>query len=107
MYEALAAAAKKLGSDVEYNASMSKYTSFKAGGKADLLITPDSISSLREIIAFCKANAIHYFILGNGSNVLVRDSGIDGAVIRLGVKLSKITLKDENTVVAEAGASLK
>lgn len=107
MYEALAAEAKELGSDVEYNASMSKYTSFKAGGKADLLITPDSISSLREIIAFCKANAIHYFILGNGSNVLVRDSGIDGAVIRLGAKLSKIALKDENTIIAEAGASLK
>lgn len=107
MYEALAAEAKKLGSDVEYNASMSKYTSFKTGGKADLLITPDSISSLREIICFCKENGISYFILGNGSNVLVRDSGIDGAVIRLGAKLSKIALKDENTIIAEAGASLK
>ena len=107
MFEALAAEAKKLGSDVEYNASMSKYTSFKAGGEADLLITPDSISSLREIICFCKENGISYFILGNGSNVLVRDSGFDGAVIRLGTKLSKITLKDENTIIAEAGASLK
>lgn len=107
MYEALAAEAKKLGSDVEPNAPMSKYTSFKAGGKADLLITPDSISSLREIICFCKENGISYFILGNGSNVLVRDSGFDGAVIRLGANISKIVLKDENTIIAEAGASLK
>lgn len=107
MYEALAAEAKKLGSDIEYNAPMSKYTSFKAGGKADLLITPDSISSLREIICFCKENGISYFILGNGSNVLVRDSGFDGAVIRLGSAFSEITLKNENTIIAEAGASLK
>lgn len=107
MYEALAAEAKKLGSDVEYNASMSKYTSFKTGGKADLLITPDSISSLREIICFCKENGISYFILGNGSNVLVRDSGFDGAVIRLGSAFSEITLRNENTIIAEAGASLK
>lgn len=107
MYETLAVAAKSLGSDVEYDASMCKYTSFKAGGKASLLITPDSIPSLREIIIACKNNGIEYYILGNGSNVLVRDSGIDGAVIRLGSDISKITLLDENTILAEAGASLK
>ncbi len=107
MYKTLMALAKKLGAEVEENAPMSKYTSFKAGGTADLLITPVSVSSLREIILFCKENEIRYFILGNGSNVLVRDEGFDGAVIHLGAALSKITLKDENTIVAEAGASLK
>lgn len=107
MYETLAAAAKKLGSDVEYDAPMCKYTSFKAGGKASLLITPDSISSLREIIIACKNIGIEYYILGNGSNILVRDGGIDGAVIRLGADVSKITLLDGNTILAEAGASLK
>lgn len=107
MYETLTALAKKLGAEVEENAPMSKYTSFKAGGTAALLITPVSVSSLREIILFCKENEIPYFILGNGSNVLVRDEGFDGAVIHLGAALSKITLKDENTIVVEAGASLK
>ena len=107
MYKTLMALAKKLGAEVEENAPMSKYTSFKAGGTANLLITPVSVSSLREIILFCKENEIRYFILGNGSNVLVRDEGFDGAVIHLGAALSKITLKDENTIVAEAGASLK
>ncbi|MCH5169690.1 MAG: UDP-N-acetylmuramate dehydrogenase [Oscillospiraceae bacterium] len=86
---------------------MCKYTSLKAGGNASLLITPNSIPSLREIVVACKENEIEYFILGNGSNVLVRDGGIDGAVIRLGSDLSKITLLDENTIFAEAGASLK
>lgn len=107
MYETVAALAKKLGSDVEYNAPMCKYTSFKAGGAASLLITPNSIPSLQEIIAACKKNNTEYYILGNGSNVLVRDGGIDGAVIRLGSDISKITLLDENTIFAEAGASLK
>lgn len=107
MYKTLTALAKKLGAEVEENAPMSKYTSFKAGGTAALLITPVSVSSLREIILFCKENEIPYFILGNGSNVLVRDEGFDGAVIHLGAALSKITLKDENTIVVEAGASLK
>ncbi|MCH5188954.1 MAG: UDP-N-acetylmuramate dehydrogenase [Oscillospiraceae bacterium] len=86
---------------------MCKYTSFKAGGNASLLITPNSIQSLREIVIACKENEIEYFILGNGSNVLVRDGGIDGAVIRLGSDLSKITLLDETTIFAEAGAGLK
>lgn len=107
MYETLAAFAQNLGAGVEYNASMCKYTSFKAGGNASLLITPNSIPSLREIIVACKEHEIEYFILGNGSNVLVRDGGIDGAVIRLGSDLAKITLLDETTIFAEAGASLK
>lgn len=107
MYKALAVMAERLGAEVEFNVPMSKYTSFKAGGKADLLITPSNISSLREIIFFCNENSIRYFILGNGSNVLVRDGGFDGAVIHIGSALSKITLKGENTIIAEAGASLK
>lgn len=107
MYETVASLAKELGSDVEYNASMGKYTSFKAGGNAAFLINVNSISSLQKIIKACKESGVPFFILGNGTNVLVRDGGIDGVVIRLGAGVSKITLSDENTITAEAGASLK
>lgn len=107
MYEAIAAKAKELGSDFEYSAPMGKYTSFKAGGKASLLITVRNISSLSEIISACKKNGAEYFILGNGSNVLFCDCGFDGAVIRLSPFVSKIALLNENTIFAESGASLK
>lgn len=107
MYEALSSVANKLGADVEYNAQMSRYTSFKAGGKASLLITPKAVSSLPEIIKACKETNTEYFILGNGSNVLVRDGGIDGAVIHFGADISNVTLIGEDTIFAEAGASLK
>lgn len=107
MYETIASVAEKLNADVEFNAPMSKYTSFKAGGNAKLLVTLKSISDLPQIIGACKAQDAEYFILGNGTNVLVRDGGIDGVVIRLGSDVAKITLIDDNTISAQAGASLK
>lgn len=107
MYETVATLAKELGSDVEYNASMCKYTSFKAGGNASVLITVNSIPSLQKIIACSKKNGVPYFILGNGSNVLVRDGGFDGVIIRFSEGVSKITMAGGDTILAEAGASLK
>lgn len=107
MYETVVSLAKELGSDVEHNAPMCKYTSFKTGGNAAVLINVNSILSLQKIIKVCKEGSVPFFVLGNGSNVLVRDGGIDGVVIRMGAEVSKITLSDENTIIAEAGASLK
>ena len=107
MYEVVASIARELGAAVEFCAPMSKYTSFKAGGNASLLVTPKEISSIPEIIAACKDEGLPYFILGNGSNVLVTDGGIDGVVIRLGADVSNITLLDDTTLLCEAGASLK
>lgn len=107
MYEVVASIARELGAAVEFSAPMSKYTSFKAGGNASLLVTPKEISSIPEIIAACKDEGLPYFILGNGSNVLVTDGGIDGVVIRLGADVSNITLLDDTTLLCEAGASLK
>lgn len=107
MYETVVSLAKELGAEIEYNAPMSKYTSFKTGGNAEALINVNSVSCLRKIIKACKEGCVPFFVLGNGSNVLVRDGGIDGIVIRLGSDVSQITLTDENTIFAEAGASLK
>ena len=65
------------------NADMSEYTSFRAGGKADLLLVPDTEEELREALAEAKENG-DFIILGNGSDTLFRDGGFRGTVIKPG-----------------------
>ncbi len=61
---------------------MKKHTSFKVGGPADLLITPTTLEQVKDSIILCRNNSIPYYIIGNGSNLLVRDGGIRGVVIK-------------------------
>lgn len=107
MYKEIALFAENTGAEVISNAPMSKYTSFKCGGNASLLIIPDSCENLKNIIEFCYSKNISPLIIGNGSNLLVTDGGIDGVVIKIGSKTSKIELIDETTIYCEAGASMK
>ncbi len=107
MYKEIALFAENLGAIVEFNAPMKKYTSFKCGGNASLLITPDSVDSLQQIISFCHSKNVKPLIIGNGSNLLITDNGIENVVIKIGSKMSKMELVDETTICCEAGASLK
>ena len=70
--------------NVHTDADMSEYTSFRAGGKADVLAEPDSAESLKQLLAFLHTEDIPHFVLGNGTNVLFRDSGYHGVVVRIG-----------------------
>lgn len=81
---------------------MSEYTSFRCGGKADLLLIPDTIDELEEAI---NAGGASMLVLGNGSDTLVRDGGYRGTVIKLGDGFSKITIEG-NKVTAGAAALL-
>ena len=81
---------------------MSKHTTFKAGGKAKYFVTPDSFERLSELIGFLK-DKIDYYIIGNGSNLLVKDEGYNGVIVKIGQKLSNITL-DDKVMSCEAGA---
>lgn len=81
---------------------MSKHTSFHIGGKADLMLTPQNESTLSSIISACKKWDIPYYIFGNGSNILVSDNGIRGAVI-LTTAFSQIELVDSYTIKCGAG----
>ena len=65
------------------NAPMSEFTSFKIGGPADFLCSPQNLEELKLLLKFCRENEIPYFVLGNGSNLLVSDLGIEGIVISL------------------------
>ena len=81
---------------------MSKHTTFKAGRKAKYFVTPDSFERLSELIGFLK-DKIDYYIIGNGSNLLVKDEGYNGVIVKIGQKLSNITL-DDTVMSCEAGA---
>jgi UDP-N-acetylmuramate dehydrogenase len=83
---------------------MSNHTSFKVGGPAEILVYPTAYDMIRQIIHFCKESQINYFILGNGSNLLVRDGGIKGVVIKFS-KLNSIKV-EENKIIAQSGAKL-
>ena len=84
---------------------MSAHTTFKIGGNADLFITVNSVSELKSAINACKSNDIPYMILGNGSNLLISDSGIEGAVITLDGEFKDISCEGE-VITAGAGAKL-
>ena len=107
MYNEIALFAEKCGATVIKDAPMKKYTSFKCGGNASVLVIPDCVDSLKKIIDFCNSKNIKPLIIGNGSNLLVTDNGINGVVIKIGSDISKIELLDETTIRCEAGASLK
>lgn len=107
VYKEIALFAENLGAKIEFDAPMKKYTTFKCGGNASLLITPDTVESLGKIINVCHSKGIKPLIIGNGSNLLVSDNGIDGVVIKIGSQMSSIELLDETTIFCEAGASLK
>ncbi len=87
------------------NEPMSKHTSYRIGGPADVMLLPDNIEQIKKLISVCRENSVPFYVIGNGSNVLVRDGGIRGAVIKISNKLSKVTFSG-NTVKAEAGAIL-
>lgn len=93
---------------IEYieNCSLSSYTSFKIGGEADLLITPKTIEQLKTAILLCKEQNVPYMMLGKGSNLLISDKGIAGAVIHITPALGKMELVGENSIVCGAGVSL-
>lgn len=103
--EALEKYALSLECSAERGVSMKNYTSFKVGGPAELFLSPEDAGQTAKLVRFCEKEDIPVFVLGKGSNVLVSDKGIKGAVIFTG-KQCGITLTDENTVRAQSGASL-
>lgn len=89
--------------EYKFREKMSRHTTFKIGGEADCFVTVNSLENLSEILRFADKNGIPTFILGNGSNLLVSDIGIDGIVIKLNFD-NDITEKDG---VITVGADLK
>lgn len=95
-----------LGSDnVRLHEPMKKHTTFRIGGPADYYLCPHSTEEMQKILQICKENNIEFFILGNGSNLLVSDKGYRGVVIQLWKNFSDI-IAEEKTITVKAGALL-
>lgn len=85
---------------------MSKHTTFKIGGNARLMLFPESEEQTASVIKECRADSIRYIVIGNGSNLLVSDDGIDAVVIQMSKGMSQVKLIDDETIYAQAGAQL-
>lgn len=86
--------------------SLQKYTSFKTGGVAEIFVEPKSSSELMQVLKFCKRERKKIFVLGNGSNILVHDDGVEGVVIYLGGICFKQIKRYGVCVCSGAGMSL-
>ena len=85
--------------------AMSQHTTFKIGGPADYFLMPDKGEDVVLVLKICKEKDFPYFILGNGSNLLVGDCGYRGAVIQIYRNMSSVTVEG-NEITAQAGALL-
>lgn len=92
--------------NIKYNEPMSKHTSFKTGGNADYFIIAKKIEQIQQTIEFSKKNNIPFYIIGNGSNILVSDDGFRGIVLK--IDLDSIEIEEQDTTVTViVGAGVK
>ena len=105
-YQMLKNYAAELKCALRENEAMSEHTSFSIGGPADLFLEPANEETLSQLVIACKKWEIPYFILGNGSNLLVSDLGIEGAVIHIGGGFSDTALIGSTEIECGAGAKL-
>lgn len=91
--------------NIKYNELMSQHTSFKVGGPADIFIEPSDLEELKKALNFVRQHNIPYYVIGNGTNLLIGDKGIRGAVIKVGESFGEIEITGEE-VIAECGVLL-
>lgn len=104
-YGILINAAEKYGAAVLMNEPMKSHTSFCIGGPCDIMIKINCEALLCELIKLCSENSVKYYIVGRGSNILVSDEGLRGAVLLIGKDFGSVRVKG-NIIECEAGASL-
>lgn len=90
---------------VSVNEPMKYHTTFRIGGGADYFLSPGSPEELRKLLHICKEEHVPYYIMGNGSNLLVSDHGYRGAVIQIYKNMNRLTVEDK-IIRAQAGIQL-
>ena len=93
-----------LKSQIKENEPLREYLYTKMGGKADYLVLPNRYEQVAETVKYAKHNNIPFTVLGNGSNLIIRDGGIRGIVMLL-TELNQITCEN-NEIVAQCGATI-
>lgn len=91
---------------VRENCPLAEFTWYGLGGNADYLIRPQSVEQLKELMQCCHENAVPVHVLGFGSNLLVSDDGVRGAVLKLDAEAFCEIKFEKNLLTAGAGANL-
>ncbi len=105
-YDNLASSINKLGCKVEADFPMSHITSFRIGGPADMLVTARDFKDIISVMQICERNGVPLTYMGNGSNMLVSDKGVDSVVLRLDSKYGEPVIEN-GLIVCSAGVPLK
>lgn len=105
LYNDIITICENIGCEYLTDAVLKNYTSFKIGGKADLMVFPDSEEKIISVLKEIKKSSIPHLIIGKGSNMLISDSGFRGVVINT-CRFDKISLIDDETIYCQSGASL-
>jgi len=85
---------------------MENHTSLHIGGEADYFVTPVTREAVCAVVELCKNENMPYYIMGNGSNLLVSDSGYRGLIIKFGEEFSSVWMKEDGSLTAQAGVLL-
>lgn len=95
----------KLNCVVKYDEPLKNHTTFQIGGKCIALIEPKKVEDIIEAIKICRENNLKFFVIGNGSNLLVPDDGYNGVIIKIKSEFSNIQVEGE-CLIANSGAKL-
>ncbi|MGP1403398.1 MAG: UDP-N-acetylmuramate dehydrogenase [Catonella sp.] len=91
------------GEAIFLNESMKNHTSFKIGGPAEIFLEVNTSEELLKVAGYCKKEGVNFFVIGNGSNLLVSDEGVEGVIIHLSGKLAGARVEGD---IVRAGAGL-
>ena len=92
--------------NIKIDEPMSKHTSFKTGGTADFYIIAKTIEEIQKVVEYARINKIKLYIIGNGSNLLVSDEGLEGIVLKIALDDISIIEQEENIIV-KVGSGVK
>ena len=110
-YDAIKELSTVVKGKILYQVPLSRYTSLHVGGIADIMLYPANLTELQKVMCLCRTENVPYFILGRGSNLVIRDGGIRGIVIKLSHSFKKIkTVRESGNharLLVEAGVSLR
>lgn len=95
------------GGRVFFGRPMAHYTTFRVGGPAEAVYETEDLESLKQVIVYLNREQVPYLIVGRGSNLLVKDEGLEGVVIRLGGSLASVKRHDTNDLALVGGGGLR
>jgi UDP-N-acetylmuramate dehydrogenase len=93
-----------VGEGLRRDEPMSRHTTIGVGGAARFMVSPRNMEQAARLVRYAHTTGLEYVVVGKGSNLIVRDGGYDGMIMKLGTHLSKVRL-NRRTVFAEGGAS--